>query len=145
MSELIGTWCDRGTLAVSGNTTAETTVDTTPRKIGAFATSVLASGVTVSTANDNIVIADAGDYLVLGSVSFSGTISATYNIEIYKNTAATGLVLERKLGTGGDTGNSGVQGIVTCAASDAISLYQYTADGSIMTVRDAQLTVIRLS
>ena len=144
-TESIGTWCHRGTLYVTGNSTPETTVDTTPRQIAALDTKGVEQGLTVDTTNGYITVAEAGDYLVIGDVSFSGTNSSTYNVEIYKNTSGTSHMLERKLGTGGDVGQGSVHAVITCAASDDISLYQYTADGSAMTVTDAQLSVIRLS
>ena len=139
------TYKHRGTLYVEGNAGAESTVDATPRKIAALDTKGVEEGLTVDTGNNQITATIAGDYLVIGSISFSGTLSSTYNIAIYKNTATTNLVLERKLGTGGDVGNAHVNGIVTLAIGDDISLYQFTADGSAMTVTDANLTVVRLS
>lgn len=142
----MSTFTHRGTLYVTGNTTAETTVDATPRKIAALDTKGVESGLTVDTANNQITIATAGDYLVTASVSFSGTASKTFNVQIYKNTSTTNMVLERKLGAGGDVGNSHVNGVLTLAASDDISLYQSSTDGgTAMTISDSQLTVIRLS
>lgn len=141
----MNTWKERGTLFAEGNTTAETTVDTTPRKIAALATKGVEAGLTVDTTNNKITVGKTGDYLVIGSVSFSGTISGTYNVSIFKNLVSTNLTLERKLGTGGDVGSATVQGIVSCSAGDDLSLYQSTADGSIMTVTDGQLSVVRLS
>lgn len=142
----LATWKHRGTLYVTGNTTAESTVDATPRKIAALDTQGVEEGLTVDEASNQITVAVAGDYLVIGSVSFSGSLSKTFNVAIYKNTSTTNLMFERKLGTGGDVGAATVSGIVTCAADDDISLYQSSTDGgTAMTITDAQLTVIRLS
>jgi len=142
----MSTYKDRGTLYVEGNAGAESTVDATPRKIAALDTKGVESGLTVDTAGNQITIAQAGDYLIIASASFSGSLSKTFNITIYKNTASTNLTIERKLGTGGDVGNTHVNGIVTLAVDDDISLYQSSTDGgSAMTVSDAQLSVVRLS
>ena len=142
----LATWKQRGTLYVTGNTTGESTVDATPRLIAALDTSGPAEGLTVDTAGSQITIDEAGDYLVIGSISFSGTLSKIFNVAIYKNTSTTGYALERKLGTGGDVGSAMVSGIVTCAALDDISLYQSSTDGgTAFTATDAQLSVVRLS
>ena len=142
----LATWKQRGTLYVTGNTTGESTVDATPRLIAALDTSGPAEGLTVDTAGSQITIDEAGDYLVIGSISFSGTLSKIFNVAIYKNTSTTGYALERKLGTGGDVGSAIVSGIVTCAALDDISLYQSSTDGgTVFTATDAQLSVVRLS
>lgn len=134
-----------GMIYVTANSTAETTVDTTPRKIAAFDSDGPENGIDADHTTDDITCDTAGTYKITASVSFSGTLSSTFNVEIYKNTTGTGFVLERKLGTGGDIGNSAVVGIVNCAATDTFSLYQYTADGSAMTIHAAQLTAHRLS
>ena len=142
----LATWKHRGTLYVTGNSSAESSVDATPRKIAALATKGVEAGLTVDTAGNQITIDTAGDYLVIASISFSGTLSKIFNVAIYKNTSTTSFVLERKLGTGGDVGSGAVSGIVTCAATDDISLYQSSTDGgTAFTATDAQLSVIRLS
>ena len=140
----LATWKHCGTLYCEDNSTAETTVDATPRKIAALASKGVESGLSVDTANNQITAAVAGDYLVIASCSFSGTLSSTCVIEIYVNTTGSNLKLERKLGTGGDVGSAPVSGIVTLAAGDDVSLYQ-SSDGSAMTISNAQLSLIRLS
>jgi len=142
----LATWKHRGTLYVTGNSSAESSVDATPRQIAALATKGVEVGLTVDTANKYITINTAGDYLVVASISFSGTLSKVFNVAIYKNTSSTGFMLERKMGTGGDVGAGSVNGIVTCAVGDDISLYQSSTDGgTAFTATDAQLSVIRLS
>jgi hypothetical protein len=136
-------WKHRGTLYTNSNATAELTVDATPRKIAALDAVGLQAGLTVDTANNEIVIASAGDYMAVGSISFSGSAGDTFEVAIYKNTSPTGYVLERKIGVGGDVGNSHVNGLITCVAGDKISLYQSTIDGNGMTITNAQLTVVR--
>ena len=142
----LATWKHRGTLYTEGNDTEEVTTDATPRKIANIVTKGVESGLAVDAANGKITVANAGDYMVICSVSFSGELSKTFNVTIYKNTTSTNLTLERKLGTSGDIGSAGVSGIVTCVANDEISLYHSSTDGGTsFKVTDAQLSVVRLS
>jgi hypothetical protein len=135
-----------GVLSTQTNTTGETTVDATPRKITAWNTNGINDGVTVDAANDHLKILTAGVYIVFANLSFSGTASKTYQIEIYKNGLTTGFATDRKLGTGGDVGSCSMLGIMQCAVNDTIELYQYSSDGgSAMVVTEAQLGVNRNS
>ena len=138
-------YCHRGTLYAEGNTTAESTVDATPRKIAALDTAGVNAGLTVDTGNNEMVCVEAGDYIANATACFSGSNNSTCNITIYIDTASTNLALERKLGTNGDVGSAAVQGLVTLAVGEAVSLYQSTVDGSVMTITDAQLTLVRVS
>ena len=139
-------WNNYGGLYVEDGVTAETTTDATPRKIGGFTTVMPSSSTcTPSAATDNITVTDAGDYLVTAQMSFSGTLSKTFVVEIYNGTTATNLKCTRKLGTGGDIGSASVTGILTLAASDAISLYQSSTDGgTAFTLADGQLTLTKI-
>ena len=144
----LASWKHRGNLYVKDNTTAESSVTDTPAKIAALATKGVESGLTVDAANNKITVANAGDYLVVANISFSGGGGDLFNVAIFKNTTNTDLHLNRMIGVGGDVGSGGVSGIVTCAAGDDISLYQYVDSGdspSNMIVTDAQLSVVRLS
>lgn len=146
MTQTMGNWTHRGVLYTEGNTTGELAVDATPRKVEALASQGVESGLTVDELNSQITIAVAGDYMVTATVSFNGSQSKTFKIAIYKNGVSTGYTLERKLGTGGDVGSAAVSGIITCAATDNLSLYQSSADGgTAMTITNAQLSVVRLS
>ena len=142
----LATWKHRGTLYCEDNATAESTVDATPRQIANLGAKGVEEGLTVDTANSKITAAAAGDYLISAGVSFSGTISKTFVVEIYIDTTGTNLKLERKLGTGGDVGSAHVSGIITLAVGEDVSLYQSTTDGgSAFTIQNGQLSVVRLS
>lgn len=149
-TQSMDSWCHRGTLYVEGNGTAEAGGSSaTPAQIvtPTFVKGV-EEGVTVDTTNSYITIAEAGDYLVGASVSFSGSNSSTYNITIYKDTStSTNMTLERMLGSGGDVGSATLGPcVLTLAAGDDICLFQSSTDGgSVFTCSDAQLSVIRLS
>lgn len=136
-----------GTMSVQGNASAEATTDATPRPIALWDTDGLASNMTVDSTTDNDITAGlGGKYLVNLDVSFSGTASKTFAVEIYKNGAATGFSLIRKLGTGGDVGSASCHGMVTLAAGDTLTTYQSSTDGgTAFTLVDGQLTAYRVS
>lgn len=142
----LATWKHRGTLYCEDNGDAESSVDATPRQIAELDAKKVEVGLTVDTANSKITIAEAGNYFVCAGMSFSGTLSKTFVVEIYIDTTGTNLKLERKLGTGGDVGNSHVSGIITLAAGEDVSLYQSSTDGgTAFTAQNAQLSVLRVS
>lgn len=144
----LATWKHRGTLYVEGNSTAETTTDATPRKLGGPTWSKSGeSGLTVDTTGGDITIDTAGDYLVAGSVSFSGTASKTFNLTVYIDAASSNISLERKLGAGGDVGSASIgPAVLTMAAGEELSIYHSSTDGgSAFTATDMQLTAVRLS
>ena len=136
---------DRGALTVEDNSTGEASVTSTPQKITAFATKGVESGLTVDTANNEMVIAKAGDYKVTLDACFSGTGNATFFIYIYLNGAATGYRLKRNLGASGDVGAASRSGLLTCAVGDKIHAYQSSPDGSALTVEEGGLIAVRLS
>ena len=141
----VSTFDNYGGLYVTGNTTAESSTTSTPAKIAAWDTAMPAgANATVSTSNNNITVTHAGDYFIAGHLSFSGTNGDTINVEIYKDSTATGLKLERTLGNN-SVGAASVAGIVTLTAGQAISLYQYSDSTNAITITDAQLSVIGLS
>jgi len=139
-------WNNYGGLYVEDNSTAETTTDATPRKIGAFTTVMpSSSSCTPSATTNDITVTDAGDYVIEGTLSFSGTLSKTFEVEIYKDTTASGIKLQRKLGTGGDVGSASVKGIVTLTAGQAVSLYHSSTDGgTAFTLVNGSLTVNKI-
>lgn len=139
-------WSAHGCISVSGNVTAESTTDATPRKIAAWDTDGASNNATNdSTTNNNVTVTEAGLYFVGATVSFSGTASKTFLCEIYKQAAGTGARLSRKLGAGGDVGAAAITTLVTCAAGDALSVYHWSSDGgTAFTMTDGTLTVFRV-
>lgn len=88
----------------------------------------------------------AGVYLVNVALSYSGTANSTAICKVYKEgVAQNNCTLKRKLGTGGDVGNTGLTCLLSLAASDDIALY-CTADsnGDDVTVQEANLTITRV-
>ncbi len=134
-----------GAIYLHGGSTAQTSISATPAKVTGFASNGISSGTTPDHANDKITILTAGDYLVAGAVSFSGTLSKTFFVEIYKNSTGTEYAFERKLGTGGDVGAAPVGGLITLAVNDEISLYVSSSDGGTsFTPQEASLIVTRV-
>lgn len=147
----VSDWADAeaayGVMSVQGASTAESTTDGTPRKVAAWTTDGLEQNMTVDKTTGNDITANvAGTYDVEASISFSGSASKTYMIEIYKNGSATGFAAKRKLGAGGDVGDVSLSGIVALAATDRLQLYQWTTDsGGVITIAEAQLIAVRIS
>jgi hypothetical protein len=134
-----------GVLNVNDASTAETLVDATPRQVTAWTIDGLNHNTTPDNTSDDITINLAGDYSVCVSISFSGTSSKTFRLEIYKNGSGTGFACKRKLGTGGDVGDVSFKGIIALAATDTIEVYQWSTDGgTALTISDAQLLVERI-
>jgi hypothetical protein len=146
-NEWVGDAIAYGSISCQAGSTGESTVDATPRKIAAWNNNGPSLGTTPDHTSDDITI-DAladGTYEVSAHISFSGSVSKTYQLEIYKNTSPTGFAIDRQLGTGGDVGAVSLTGQVALVATDTISVYQSTSDsGTALTVTEAQLTVKRL-
>jgi len=141
----LATWKHRGTLAVVGNATAEATVDTTPRKIIAPTfTAETAQGLTIAPANNEIVCVTGGDYLAILSISFSGATGKTIEAALYIDAVAQYPCLSRDMSSS-NFGSAGFNGLITLAAGEAVSVYQWADSATIMTVKDMQLTLVRVS
>jgi hypothetical protein len=134
-----------GIMSVQANVTGEATVDGTPRKVAAWNTDGLSNGMTAdSTTGDDLTCDTAGTYIVTFNASFSGTNSSVVTLEIYKNGSATGFALTRTLNAAGAVGAAGINGIVNCAATDTIEVYQ-SSTGSALTVEEGQMSAYRIS
>lgn len=116
-------------IGATNNSTDETTTDATPRKITAFDTDGPANRVTNDASAGTLTIVEAGTYSIEGHVCFSGTLSKTFKIQVYKGTTAIGVPMERKLGTGGDVGSASFKALAVLAVGDVISAYHWSTDG----------------
>ena len=102
---------------------------------------------TLSTANDNIVILCDGEYLVTAQVSFAGSNTTIYTWAVHINdSAATGFKVQRTIGTGTDIGSTSISGIMDLDVGDTLNL-EVLSDGTskIAIVYYAQLTVVILN
>ena len=137
----------QGYMGAEDNSTAETTTDATPRKIAAFDTdgSSPKNCVVDSTTDNDITISKAGYVFINCSVSFSGTASKTFVVEIYINGSPVteNAKLERKLGAAGDVGSASVSWAGPVSASDVVTIYHSSTDGgSAFTAQQLQLSVL---
>lgn len=97
---------------------------------------------------DGLVIDDGGkgDYLILGSVSFSGTPNKIVEGSIFVDGVQSHAGLRRKLGAGGDVGAAPIVDILTLANNDKVDL-RFTSDGNgdVVTIESCHLVLAKLS
>lgn len=86
--------------------------------------------VTLSTASDNMTIIQGGKYMLMASISYSGSNTTIYTWCVHVNdSCATGLKVQRTIGTGSDVGSANITGIAVLSADDTINL-EVMADGA---------------
>ncbi len=110
-------------------------------------TAGLSRNATLSTANDNITVAEDEVFLVTAQVSFAGSNSTIYTWAVHHNdSAVTGMKVQRTIGTGTDIGSTSISGILFLADGDTVNL-EVLANGAskTATVYYAQLTVASLN
>ena len=138
-----------GGISVNAGASGQT-ISTTYVQITQFDTNDTSDAATTPDhTSDHITIVDAGDYMILGSFSFTGSNSAVYDVQAEKNNGATTISnvhMERKMGTGTDIGNGGFNGIHTFAANDTLEAW-VKADGASkdFTLKDGTMSVIKLA
>jgi hypothetical protein len=138
-------------MTTQANSTAEGTTDATPRLVAAWNTDGIASGCDVDHSTDVIEVAGSGVYSVLVGMSFSGSLSKTYQLEVYvyddsgASWGASGCAADRKLGTGGDVGSAAFGCLLALDANDQIGVYHSSSDGGTsFTATEAQLVVMQV-
>ena len=136
-----------GALAVRGGTTAETTVDATPRKVAAWNATSEGWNMTADHTADEITADVVGVYMASLSIAFSGSVGKEYSIEVRKNDVDSGFGMTRKLGSSGNVETVAVAPTpIRLVAGDTMSVYQSSTDGgTILTVVDAVLSLHRIS
>jgi len=130
LSELINPY-DFAEISTENNA-GSLAVGTTYVQIDNFDTNGISNSSTPDHTNDHITIGDSGVYRIGFSSSFSGTLSTTFDIEIKKNNGATGfpnLHITRKLGTGGDVGDTTCSGLIALTEGDTLEVW-IKADGA---------------
>jgi hypothetical protein len=110
-----------GSISVTGGTTAQGSLGTTPVKLTPFDTDGDADNMTPDSANDQIQVALAGKYLVNLELSYSGTASTTFVTGISINGAPTAFKAERAVDSGGNIGHVSVAAILDLAAGDVVA------------------------
>lgn len=148
LSNLFASILQSGTIYVDDGSTAQTGIGTSPVLLANFAVNGASSaGVTPDFANNKITLANAGTYLVLAVVSFSGSNNATFHFHAYLDAVEqTQAGMKRKLSTGGDIGAAPLVGIVTATAGQEVTIrVNADAAGKSLTLDEAALVVVRLS
>lgn len=78
---------------------------------------------------DRLVVHDPGNYFVMGTFSFSGSVSILAHCYLFKNsTLLSSIEFERKLSAAGDTGSASFSGALALNAEDFIDV-RFSADG----------------
>ena len=130
-------------ISVNDGTTAESSVDATPRKIAAFDTNGPAKNMIAN--GDDLVAGKVGVYMVVFGGSFIGSNNKHYHMEIYVNSTGSGFKTDRSLSSAGDEGAVAIHAILALKPADAVSVYQYSPDGgTAMTFTQASLLAVRL-
>ena len=131
-----------GGLSVTGNSTAETTTDATPRKIGAFDTADPNSRVTVSAAADTLTVVDSGDYLVIMNMTIGGSANSDYLVELYIDGDSSGVLSEVTHVAVASVITMGFSRTVSLTAGEVLSLFHWSSDGGTsFTVREGSFSI----
>lgn len=135
-----------GTISTISSLNTQGSITTAAAKVTGFdVDGQSASDVTPDHTDDSITVTVAGKYKVEGQFSFAGTASKTFRFRVRVNGVESTIGCSRKLGTGGDVGSCGLNGILDLAASDIVTVYVDSTDGGVeIIVHDAQLTLTRV-
>ena len=121
------------------------------QQVTQFAANGQANVIVPDHTEDHLTISGAGVYEVSFSCSFSGTGSDTYEVGVFTNNGGTEfeeLGVQRKLGTGGDVGDTGSATVaVNLGAGDTLELWARAIDGDTknFTVSHAALTCFKIA
>lgn len=134
----------KGTLYVTGASTAQTGVTTSAEKLTAFTTSGLNAGITTSASDDSHTIIVAEDYVMEAIIDFTATASTVWTFQFYVDGSAVGI---KFLGTTNATPDA-VQVVMSFPlardATDVVTIYVNSDDGGggkDLTVVEAVFTV----
>jgi len=114
-----------------------------------FDTDGLSEGVTPDHTNDHLTILVAGKYMVNVSMVVTGTVSTTFEIQLFVNDGATGKTnvhTERAIGTVADVGSMHASGIVDLAIGDTVELWARTTttNSRNLILRDVTLSIFMI-
>jgi hypothetical protein len=86
-----------------------------------------------------------GDFLILGSISFSGTPNIRFEGHIYIDDVESHAGFFRKLGAGGDVGAAPISDIITVPDGGKVDLrFSGGSNGSTFTIEGCHLVLARL-
>ncbi len=134
----------KGTLSVTGGSTAQENIDATPRKLTAFTTSGLNAGVTTSASDDSHTIIVAGNYTPEAIINFTATASTVWTFRFYVNGAAVGTKSIDATNATPDPVSIAMKWQQDFNATDVVTIYFNSDDGggtADITVVDAVFTI----
>jgi hypothetical protein len=133
ISELVAAEGADASIYTARGVTAQGSIGTSFVKVTGFANDGVAQDATADSANNKITVNTTGAYEVHFDISFSGSGTTTFDFEVYVNGASADLGIQRKLGTGGDVGNSSCARILQIGAGQDVEVY-VKADGTGKTI-----------
>lgn len=122
-----------GGLSVNDGVGTIASIGTTPVQFLAYDTAMPSNGVTANTTTDDLTLATAGDY----QVSFYASVSTVavgdagdYVFHLRNNGTEVGISTHRDMSGTDDEGTVSFGAIVTCAASDVLTVYVESDNGA---------------
>lgn len=120
-----------GEMQVTDGATAQSSLSSTPAKMTGWDTDGVSSGVVADSTTDNdLTVPVAGNYRVYFHLSFTPDASEDYTFEVYKNGSGTAIKCYIEANATPDDVAVSMEGIVTCAASDLLTIYVATTGGT---------------
>jgi len=118
-----------GTIYSDGGSSSQVVASGVPEILDQFLTNgPSTSGITPDQTNEKITIDEDGSFNVQVDLSFSGTNSSSWIVNLYANVnsggsaAVPGVQFSRKLGTGGDIGAATFSCVYTVSGGDSVDL-----------------------
>jgi hypothetical protein len=142
---LVSAFGGYGSIYVQDGAAAQT-INIAPAKLTGFTVNGTSSNIIPDHTNDQLQVPLAGTYWVEGYFSFSGTAARTLQLRLRKQAAEVdGIGCRAKFNAGGDTVTVSFCGLVTCAASDILTVYaEADVDSSSLTLIDGALVARRV-
>jgi hypothetical protein len=121
-------------------------VTATPQKLTTFNGLGAFNGLIADHTTDDITTDIGGTYSIIFDISFSGTALKTFFFNFYIDGVPQSEAAQRKLGTGGDIGSTGMSAIITLTAGQVVTIYVSSPDGgNSITVADSQLNMHQIA
>lgn len=119
----------KGTLSVTGGSTSQDNIDTTPEKLTAFTTSGLNAGVTTSPSDDSHTIVVAEDYTLEAVIDFTATVSTVWTFQFYVDGVAVGIKFNGTTNATPDAVQVVMKWPEARDATDVVTIYVNSDDG----------------
>lgn len=129
-----------GSMLVTAGSTSQGSLSSTPAKLTGWDTNGISAGVTPDFAtDDDLTVTVAGNYRIYFHLGFTPTASETYIFEIYKNAAVTAVRCQiDSVGATTDTIAASMEGVLTLAASDLLTVFVHTVGAAAITPLEGQ-------